>query len=66
MTQSRKDLKEARKQCQKDQSEFHEKEITTCIECPIYDGCCDYGYEIHRELVEAHRQPNGRFGKFAY
>jgi len=56
---TKKEWEDFKKSCQVAMAEWQEKEIKRCQDCDYYYDCCDCGWQN----VEAHRQPNGRFGK---
>ncbi len=56
---NREEAKLRLEECHQDMSEWLGKEIGKCSDCPY---CYECG-ELAWQQVEAHRQPNGRFGK---
>jgi len=51
------------KDCLADVSEDEGREIKSCKECPMWEGCREEGTDQWNEWREKARQPDGRFGK---
>jgi len=60
---TKEEMEKRRELCLENISEDECRAITKCEDCPLYDGCSEYGEELWTEATEKARLPNGRFGK---